>query len=385
MNEVIQHIHWVNHGVALGYLIAFYLFFFALAEGTHIVAHVSWLYHRKDNFRPIEKVGSFLPFVILSFVSFFLIIDLGHPERALSMIYNWNWTAPVAYGFYIILLCVITYAFHAFYLFRPEMTVRIRENGTYARLYRLLIRGDLQKGSVKEIQDRHSSKERFWAIASVTLSFIGLIYLGFFLSSFKGRVAWHSEMMIFIFISQGLTTGTAFLILFTNIKNLIAPPSPGALSEQGDYISGLAVFLRYALLVHILVWSLYFLQLMFTGEGGQTMAKMLLKGPRASQFWIFQIGIGIILPLLILFIRQTLERTGMIIIAALGILIGGFYSIINLFIGGQLLPMTGPVWEKIQPDPNKMIFAGIMTAIILGIFLISYKLLPYENIEKEGA
>jgi formate-dependent nitrite reductase membrane component NrfD len=384
MNEVIEYIHWVNHGVALGYLIACYLFFFALAEGTHIVSHLSWLYYRQDNYRPLEKVGSFLPFVILSFVSVFLIADLGHPERALTMVYNWNWTAPVAYGFYVVLLCIISYAFHAYYLFLPEMVVKARHGASFSGLYKLLA-GNLEEGSTDEIRQRHHGKERFWANTSVTMSIIGLIYLGFMLSSFKGRVAWNSAVLIFIFISQGLSSGAAFLILFSQLKNTFGSPSPGDLKDQGNYLSGLARFFKYALLVQAVVWAIYLLQLKFVGQGGQAVVNLLFSGPRSNQFWLFQVIVGLVLPFALMFFRTGRTQPLLRFVAALTAMIGAFYGIVNLFIGGQMLPMTSHQWETVPSEPGKLIFAAVMVAIILAIFLLSYKMLPYENIQSEEA
>lgn len=384
MNEVIEHIHWINHGVALGYLIACYLFFFALAEGTHIVSHLSWLYYRQDNYRPLEKVGSFLPFVILSFVSIFLIADLGHPERALTMVYHWNWTAPVAYGFYVVLLCIISYAFHAYYLFLPEMVVKARHGASFSGLYKLLA-GNIEEGSTDEIRQRHRGKERFWANASVTMSIIGLIYLGFMLSSFKGRVAWNSAVLIFIFISQGLSSGAAFLILFSQLKNTFGSPSAGDLKDQENYLSGLARFFKYALLVQAVVWAIYLLQLKFVGQGGQAVINLLFSGPRSNQFWLFQVIVGLVLPFALMFFRTGRTQPMLRFVAALTAMIGAFYGIVNLFIGGQMLPMTSHQWETVPSEPGKLIFAAVMIAIILVIFLLSYKMLPYENIQSEEA
>lgn len=384
MNDAIEHIHWINHGVALGYLIACYLFFFALAEGTHIVSHLSWLYYRQDNYRPLEKVGSFLPFVILVFVSLFLIADLGHPERALTMAYHWNWTAPVAYGFYVVLLCIISYAFHAYYLFLPEMVVSARKGASFSGIYKLLT-GSLEEGSADEIRQRHLGKERFWANASVTMSIIGLIYLGFMLSSFKGRVAWNSAVLIFIFISQGLSSGAAFLILFSQLKNTFGSPSAGDLKDQSNYLSGLARFFKYALLVQAVVWAIYLLQLKFVGQGGHAVVKLLLSGPRSSQFWLFQIFVGLVLPFLLMFFITGRKQPMLRFFAALTAMIGAFYGIVNLFIGGQMLPMTSHQWETVPSEPDKLIFAAAMVAIVLVIFLLSYKMLPYENIQSEEA
>jgi formate-dependent nitrite reductase membrane component NrfD len=384
MNEVIQHVHWINHGVALGYLIASYLFFFALAEGTHIVAHLSWLYYRQDNYRPLEKVGSFLPFVILCFVSIFLIADLGHPERALTMIYHWNWTAPVAYGFYVVLLCIISYAFHSYYLFLPEMAVKARTHTAFSGLYRLLS-GGLEDGTAGRIRERHYSKERFWAGASVTMSVIGLIYLGFMLSSFKGRVAWNSAVLIFIFISQGLSTGAAFLILFTQLKNVMGQPSAAAARDQEGYISGLSRFLKYAVLVQAVVWAIYLLQLQFVGQGGHAVIKLFFSGPRSAQFWLFQAAIGLVLPFVLVMFEAGRSQPVVRLLASLAAIVGAFFGTVNLFIGGQMLPMTSHQWEQVPSEPGKITFAVIVAAVILVIFLLSYKMLPYENIQSEEA
>jgi formate-dependent nitrite reductase membrane component NrfD len=384
MNDVIQHIHWINHGVALGYLIACYLFFFALAEGTHIVAHLSWLYYRQDNYRPLEKVGSFLPFVILCLVSMFLIADLGHPERALTMTYNWNWTAPVAYGFYVIVLCVISYAFHSYYLFLPEMAVKARAGASFSGLYRLLAGGS-ENGTTSQIRQRHYSKERFWAGASVTMSIVGLIYLGFMLSSFKGRVAWNSAVLIFIFISQGLSTGAAFLIIFAQLKNALTSPGASAEMDQENYLKGLSRFLKYAILVHAVVWAIYLLQLRFVGQGGHAVIKLLFAGPRSSQFWLFQVAVGLAFPFLLMLFESGRNQTALRLAAASAAMAGAFFSTLNLFIGGQMLPMTSHLWEQVPSEPGKITFAVVMAVVILMIFLLSYKMLPYENIQSEEA
>ena len=40
MNEPIQWISWVKHGVVFGYLIAMYMFLISMAVGAHLVTHV---------------------------------------------------------------------------------------------------------------------------------------------------------------------------------------------------------------------------------------------------------------------------------------------------------------------------------------------------------
>jgi TRAP-type C4-dicarboxylate transport system permease small subunit len=72
-------------------------------------------------------------------------------------------------------------------------------------------------------------------------------------------------------------------------------------------------------------------------------------------------------------------------LASLAAMAGAFFSTVNLFIGGQMLPMNSHQWEQVPSEPGKIIFAAVMAAVILVIFLISYKMLPYENIQSEEA
>jgi formate-dependent nitrite reductase membrane component NrfD len=381
MNESAQYIYWIEHGVALGYLIAWYLWLISLAEGTHIVAHLSWLYYRSDDYRPLEKVGTFQPFIILALVPLFLVADLGHPERFHTMFYNWHWTSPVAYGVYVITLCMISYAIHSYYLFRPELIYRARHDGPLQGLYRLAVFNQKESGSASQIRKRQWGKERFWAGVSLFFSFLGLIYLGILLSSFKGRVMWHSSVMVFIFISFGVCSGAAFLILLTHLKNGIVHTSSKALDEQRRYLAEFGIILKYSLLAQAAVLFIYFVLLQYTGIGGRLASKVFFSGPRAFQFWFFQVVVGLVFPFALMLFRKMRENVAVSCIAAVAAMVGTLFGCVNIFIGGQSLPMTHFRWEHLEPEPGRMIFGLISMAVMFGAFLLTYKVLPYENIE----
>lgn len=381
MNETSQYIFWVSHDVALGYLIAWYLWLISLAEGTHIVAHMSWLYYRTEDYRPLEKVGSFQPFIILALVPLFLVADLGHPERFYTMFYHWHWTSPVAYGVYVITLCMITYAMHAFYLFRPELMHLAGQPGALQFIYRLLTLGKKEKGSISEIRRRQESRERFWAGASLFFSFLGLIYLGILLSSFKGRVMWHSSVMVFIFFAFGACSGSAFLILLTHLKNSLVHTASKALTEQRRYLTEFGILLKYSLVGQAAVFFIYFVLLQYTGIGGRLASHVFFSGPRAFQFWTFQVAIGLALPFVLMLYRKMRENVLVSCIAAIATLIGTLFGCVNIFIGGQMLPMTHFNWETLAPEPVRMTFGIVLMVIMFVVFLATYKILPYENIE----
>jgi formate-dependent nitrite reductase membrane component NrfD len=381
MNESVQYVYWIEHGVALGYLIAWYLWLISLAEGTHIVAHLSWLYYRTEDYRPLEKVGTFQPFIILALVPLFLVVDLAHPERFYTMFYHWHWTSPVAYGVYIITFCMVSYAIHSYYLFRPELIYRAREKGPYQALYRLATLNRQESGTVGEIRKRQWRRERFWAGVSLLFSFLGLIYLGILLSSFKGRVMWHSSVMVFIFLSFGVCSGSAFLILLTHLKNGLAPTPPTALTEQRRYLAEFGIILKYSLVAQTAVFFIYFVLLQYTGIGGRLASKVFFSGPRAFQFWFFQVAVGLVFPFVLMLYKRMRENVLISCIAAVAAMVGTLFGCVNIFIGGQLLPMTHFRWEHLAPEPGKVVFGLVAMALMFAVFLATYRVLPYENIE----
>ncbi len=381
MEQSVQYIYWIQHGVPLGYLIGWYLWLISLAEGTHIVAHLSWLYYRSEDYRPLEKVGTFQPFIILALVPLFLIADLGHPERFYTMFYNWHWTSPVAYGVYIITFCMISYAIHSYYLFRPELIIRARQGGAWSGLYRLLLPGKTEDGDRNEILARQRRRERAWAGVSLAFSFLGLIYLGILLSSFKGRVMWSSSMMVFIFGAVGITGGSAFLILLSNLKNLLSKTADEALRPQQRYLADFGVILKYSLLAQAAVWFVYLVLLQYTGTGGRLASYLFMEGPRSFQFWFWQVAVGLALPFLLTLYRGLREKPLIASLAAVAALAGTLSGIINIFMGGQSLPMTNFRWEHLAPEPGKMIFGIVTMAVMFLVFLATYRILPYENAE----
>jgi formate-dependent nitrite reductase membrane component NrfD len=379
MNEPIQWISWIKHGVVFGYIIAMYLFLITMAVGAHLVSHFARAYYRDEDFLPLQKVGTFLPMLILLFMPSLLLVDMTHPERFYTMFYHWNWTATVAYGVYILPLSIITYAFHSFYLFRPEMMLAVREGRPGAGFYRVLLRNRIETGSAAEIRQRQQKVERLWANLTIVFSFLLLIYVGMRLAAFKGRVMVHSLVMVFIFMSLAASSGAAFMILLGRLKTAIVPPPGPDLAKQNRFLADFGAILKFALVAQLVIWILYLIQLNFTGTGGKLAAYIFLGGPRSFSFWAFQVVIGMLLPLALVLIPHLRQNAGASMVAAVAVMLGAFYAVANLSIGSQLIPLTHLEWEQLAPEPFMTAFGIIVMVVLLLLFLASYKILPYET------
>ncbi len=379
MNEPIQYLSWIKHGVVFGYLIAMYLFLISMAVGAHIITHFSRHYYRDDDFLPLEKVGTFLPLLILFLMPSLLLVDMTHPERFYTMFYHWQWTAPVAYGVYILPLTIISYAFHSYYLFRPEMMVAVRENRPGAGIYRVLLRGQVEEGTAAEIHRRQQGSERLWANLSLAFSFLALLYVGMRLSSFKGRVMVHSLVMVFMFMSLAASSGSAFMILFGRLKGAMVSVPGQVQAKQNRFLTDYGLILKYALVAQFVIWFIYLIQLNLTGTGGRLASYIFLSGPRSFYFWFFQVIIGMLLPFALVSWQQWRQQPGASMIAAGATMLGAFFAVADISIGSQLIPMTSLEWENLAPEPFKTAFGIFVMVILFLLFLVSYKILPYET------
>lgn len=379
MNEPIQWISWIKHGVVFGYLIAMYMFLISMAVGAHLVTLFAKACYRDEDFLPLEKVGTFLPLLILLLMPLLLAMDMTHPERAYTMYYHWNWTATVAWGAYIMPLCVVTYALHSYYLFRPDMMVAVREGRPGAELYRVLLRGKMEEGTAAEIRQRQQNAERLWANVSIIFSFLALIYVGMRLSAFKGRVMVHSLVMVFMFMSLAASSGAAFMILLGRFKTAIVPPPQPDLIKRNRFLVDFGSILKYALVAQLVIWVMYLIQLNFTGTGGKLAAYIFLSGPRSFYFWAFQVVIGMLVPLALVLVPAWRQNMGASVAASVATMLGAFFAVANLSVGSQLIPLTHLEWEQLAPEPLKMAFGIIVMVVLLLLFLASYKILPYET------
>ena len=66
-------------------------------------------------------------------------------------------------------------------------------------------------------------------------------------------------------------------------------------------------------------------------------ANTLVNGPLSTSFWLFEIGVGLVLPCLIL-IGSRLSSIHAMSAAALMVLVGQFFSRFNLVVSGQIVP-----------------------------------------------
>ena len=94
-------------------------------------------------------------------------------------------------------------------------------------------------------------------------------------------------------------------------------------------------------------------------------ADSLIYGPLSTSFWLFEIGIGIIFPCILLVVSR-LNSIQALSTAALMILVGQFFSRFNLVVSGQIISADYgkvgiPAYVSYVPSPTEyfILLAGL--------------------------
>jgi formate-dependent nitrite reductase membrane component NrfD len=167
---------------------------------------------------------------------------------------------------------------------------------------------------------------RMLAHANILLGVALGIYTGILLSSLGARPLWASAALGPLFLVSGLSTGAAF-------AHVIAR-EPG---EQATLLRADSVFLA----VELVLIGLFLVGLSTVSAVHANAAGLLLGGPYTAVFWVFVVGLGILLPLTL----QTLmasHRIGHTLVAPLLVMAGGLALRFVIVSAGQYSHWISP-------------------------------------------
>jgi formate-dependent nitrite reductase membrane component NrfD len=156
-------------------------------------------------------------------------------------------------------------------------------------------------------------------VANMLLGGLLGVYTGILLSTMAARPLWNSSMLWVLFLVSGLSTAAAFVhMIAKNVKEreLLAKADNGFLTIEIFVIALMIIGLLTSTKVHIHA------------------AELLLSGAYAPVFWVFVVGNGIIIPLIIqlLAVNHKIKHTP---IAPIMVIIGGLILRFVIVSAGQ--------------------------------------------------
>lgn len=318
-----------------GWEIPLYLFLGGLVAGLMIIAGV-----RLVAMRPRERhalvcctLGPLVGLALLSLGMAALFLDLEHKAHVWRLYLTFQPASPMSWGSWILLFVYPALLANAI-THLPEAVPAL------ARRIPLLVTWS----------DAILARPRIVAAIGGSNIALGIalgIYTGILLGTLGARPLWNSAILGPLFLFSGLSTAAALLhgILVLTAKAAERPAfadfllsTLSRLSEAKPLDANVAPVLARAdnsfLTVELSLLGLFLLGHVTSARAQHQAADLLLTGPYAALFWVFVVGLGILLPLALqtLELRQRIRHT---LAPALLILCGGFALRVILVAAGQ--------------------------------------------------
>jgi len=304
-----------------GWPIATYLFLGGLAAGILLFATIYYLKGKENDMPFTVKIAPIFTFWFVIFGLLLLVYDLHHKFYVMELFTTFRIESPMSWGAWTLAaVSVLSLLWPLSYI--DDIEAYLHERG-WGKLdwFTKTIQNIEHKWVIPRFVIMTFRKYRtFFAWILLFLSIILGIYTGILLSAFNAHPLWNNSILGPLFLTSGVSTGSAFVMWLSNNKK------ERALMSTIDM----------ALIATELFFIIHMIMGMQAGpEAYKQAAHLFLGGEYTVIFWVIFVGFGLMLP----FILEALELKGKHIppaVPALLVLLGGFLFRIIMVAAGQM-------------------------------------------------
>lgn len=366
-------------------MVSNYVFFVVSSTGLCMVSSLGHVFGMK-RYELIGKRGVFLAIITIIFGMTSIGLHLGHPERA--MIYNAItpnirsaiWWMGTLYTFYIVFIMI-----EFWFLTRAEMAkIADTSTGIKQKIYSLLTLEKLlgKVGFTPSVEKDHKWAQIVGALALIS----GLSAhntLGGVFGHAEARAYWYGAYYPAYFLVSAGFCGYAWVIGATIITYKI----------KGEEISGklknlifeMAQIFALLLSVGLLFTSYKLTSGLFDPVKAKSIM-LFIKGPFSLPFYLFEVAIGTVLPILILLYSAKKKSMGGVLTASIMVLVGVFVMRYDFVVAGQVYPLFNPMGkDAVEMIPSFFptimeifLIAGLIAACLLA-YTLGVKYLPLKE------
>lgn len=289
--------------------IALYLFLGGLAAGILFFAALFYVLGKDKEYPAAVKIASIIAPIALTIGLLALVYDLTHPLYTWQLYTTFRIESPMSWGAWVLMIVTPLSFLWTFSYYRESFS-NIESKLKLFNRFKFL---NTFEGFV--IKNRMHI-----AYALIPLSLILGVYTGILLSAFNARPLWNNAILGPLFLTSGLSTGAAAIILLS--KNVTERHLFGKIDL------GL-IIVELALIVHMIMGY-------YAGSQVQLEAMELLVG---GEFTLMFFGFVVLLGLLVPAVLELIELIGYkvpVIVPAVLVIIGGLIFRFVMIDAGQL-------------------------------------------------
>lgn len=297
-----HHGHWVTgmtNQVMWGTPHVFAVFLIVAASGALNVASIASVFGRQL-YKPLARLSALLSITLLAGGLAVLVLDLGRPDRLIVAMTYYNFKSIFAWNIFLYTGFFGIVAVYLWMMMERRMNDYSKPVGMFAFLWRL-------------------------TLTTGTGSIFGFLV---------ARDGYDTAIMAPMFIIMSFAYGLAIYLV------VLMAAMRWSGRELGDVVFGrlrnlLGVFVA-AVLYFVTVYHLT--NLYITQRHGVEGFILLNGGQFTTMFWLGQIVLGGVVPLVILFSRLGQSRA-LVVLASVLVVLGGLAQMYVTIIGGQAWPM----------------------------------------------
>lgn len=366
--EISPHIPW-------SMLIAVYVFFVVSGSGMCIVTSMAHVFGIK-RYEMISKRGVFFASVAIIVGLLAIGLHIGHVERSIYMYLTPNLKSAILWmGFFYsvyLLFMIIEYLLLA----RADIAKIVNNSSGYKQIfYSFIIFGRIEDSKESIQLDHKLAKLTGGAVLVTGLAAVST--LGAIFGHLEARTLWYGAFYPAYFVLSATFSGLSFFLFIIILTYWVNSEEMD--SRLNKLIRELGKLLALMLSIGLLftIWRIY---LSINNPVMADSIMLLLNGPFSLPFYIFEILLGTIIPVIILLSPQVSERG--IFGASLLTLIGLFVMRYDFLTAGQVYPGLS---DKL-PSYFPAIFEIVITLAIIALFGFMYtmgaRFLPMSETER---
>ncbi|RMF45136.1 MAG: polysulfide reductase [Deltaproteobacteria bacterium] len=343
----------VTREVSWGILIAAYVFFVVTSTGLCLVSSIGHVFG-VESFMPIAKRSVFLSIVTILAGFFVISAEIKVPIR--MMLYN---------------------------IISPNLTSNIWWMGTLYGVYLVFMIFEF----IFLLLNRHKP--------ALVCGFSGAVAgiaahsnLGAVFGLLNGREFWHGPYMPIYFITSAMMTGTAVILFFHLVA---AKVNNERLDDKMLRALDNTRKVGILLICVISFFTIWKIVAAIAGQpGGKYEAVMaMLAGPYAVNFWVFEVGLALLLPL-VLFLKAGVKRPGMLLVASALMIVGIFIMRYDLVIVGEIVPVFHELGVRefsgllsYRPSLHELVVTAGGFGMVGFLFLLGEKIFGGHKVSEE--
>lgn len=377
-----------NYGelIVWGLWVAMYIYFIGLSAGAFLISALVYAFG-VERFRPIARLALFTALIALLMALLHIWFDLGHMARFYEVYTRPNFYSMMAWMVWLYTSYFVLLLFEFWYETRQDFIRWGKKPGLAGMLSRLLAFGS--KDLSPESRKRDVKVVKILGSIGVPLAIMFHGGVGALFGVISARPAWHSGLYPLLFLVSALVSGGGLL---TAIYAFIAPNRGTAkhtslVSDLGKLVLGLV------LLDIIFTFAEYSIALYGSIPGDVAPLLQVMTGPFWYVFWIGQVGLGMVVPLLLLTIKSTKNNAFWVGVAGLAIVVAFVGVRLNIVIPPLSVPELNGLVQAVpsprmttQYIPSAMewfLSIGII-GVGMALYALGYSLLPVKPESKEA-